>query len=82
MLVERNDTRKMSVKHKKYLPIDPDTEGPFAYCIEDPINPGHNPGFSVLLKTPEYNATVHEFQRAYQALASKKLAWFNIPFKC
>ena len=72
----------MSIKSKKYLATDQDRDAPFGFCIEDPINPELNPGYSVLLKTEEYNAIIYEFQRAYQALAQNREDWFNIPFKC
>jgi len=66
---------------KKYLPINPLEESAFAFSIEDPVSSEFNPGYSVILKSPAYNSIIYEFQRAYQALASKKVAWFCVPVK-
>jgi len=64
----------------KYIPISGISEEAFGFCIEDPITEEYNPGYSVLLESAEYNTTITEFQKAYQALSFRKLDWFSIPF--
>jgi len=71
----------MSIRNRKYLPLERGEEV-FAYCIEDPIVPYMNPGYSVLTDTKQYRRILEEYQKGYNALSSNDLSYFKIPYKC
>jgi len=67
------------VEKGKYLEIDIITEEEFPFVIEDPIDPTFNPGYMVT--NVAFSAIVHEFKKAYLAVALKGHRILEVPYK-
>ena len=71
--------RKLSVRTKRFVPIDRALDQPFAFVIEDPVIPLYNPAHGLLHKSSQFTTLIYELQKAYQLLSAKDLSSFTLP---
>ena len=68
----------MSIRHKMYIRISHATDLNYPFYIEDPIDSSCNPGYTVLFNSKEYETILYEFQKAYQAISTESLQFFDL----
>lgn len=79
-MVEKSMTRKMSVINMKYVATGCAEEKEMPFCIEDPIDPTYNPGYTVVFGK-EYKTILYEFSRAYLSLFERTPELLEVPYE-